>query len=168
MSGLRRLFPRIALVCKGVLLFICVAILVAVLAVSPVIFGCVPSVVSETDSSADYPADALVYHRYTPAETLAPGDAVVVFDAGRTVICTILSREDSERTLVTAGRGEIPFEYVEGKAVFCVPLAGKLVRLFFFPVSWIVFTAASALLLAGAFLLPRYGYAPKYGRSDKK
>ena len=80
MSSLRRLFPGIALTCKGILLFMCGAALIALFAVSPVIFGCVPSVVSETDSGAAYPAGALVYHRYTPAETLAPGDAAVVYD----------------------------------------------------------------------------------------
>lgn len=168
MSSLRRLFPGIALTCKGILLFMCGAALIALFAVSPVIFGCVPSVVSETDSGAAYPAGALVYHRYTPAETLAPGDAAVVYDAGRTTVCTILSRDDALRTLLTEGHGPIPFEHVEGRAVFCVPLAGKLVSLFSAPAPWIILAAAAALLLAGAFLLPRYSYAPKYVRSDKK
>ena len=98
MSSLRRLFPGIALTCKGILLFMCGAALIALFAVSPVIFGCVPSVVSETDSGAAYPAGPR-HHRYTPAETLAPGDAAVVYDAGRTTVCTILSRDDALRTL---------------------------------------------------------------------
>ena len=124
MSSLRRLFPGIALTCKGILLFMCGAALIALFAVSPVIFGCVPSVVSETDSGAAYPAGALVYHRYTPAETLAPGDAAVVYDAGRTTVCTILSRDDALRTLLTEGRGPIPFEH-GGPGCFLRAACGK-------------------------------------------
>ena len=135
---LSRFVPFAALFCKGVLLVVLVIALLVGLAAAPAIFGYRPFSVSETDN-AQHPAGALAYYRYVLAETAA-------------------------RTLYTAGGDAIPFEVSEGIVPFSIPVLGRFAALLTRPVFWILLGIAVLLLFAGAFLLPKWAYTPKYGK----
>lgn len=160
---LSRFVPFAALFCKGVLLVVLVIALLVGLAASPAIFGYRPFSVSETDNT-QHPAGALAYYRYVPAETLQAGDAVAVRSQDCTAVRTILETDNAARTLYTAGGDAIPFEASEGVVSFSIPVLGRFAALLTRPVFWILLGIAVLLLFAGAFLLPKWAYTPKYGK----
>ena len=160
---LSRFIPFVTLFCKGVLLVALAIALLVCLAAAPAIFGYRPFSVSETDN-AQYPAGALAYYRYVPAETLQAGDAVAVRSQGCTAVRTILETDNATRTLYTAGGDAIPFEASEGVVPFSIPVLGRFAALLTRPAFWILLGIAVLLLFAGAFLLPKWAYTPKYGK----
>lgn len=160
---LPRVIPFVALLCKGILLIALMIVLLVGLAATPAIFGFRPFSVSETDN-AQHPAGALAYYRYVQAETLQAGDAVAVRSQDCTAVRTILETDNAARTLYTAGGDAIPFEASEGIVSFSIPVLGRFAALLTRPVFWILLGITVLLLSAGAFLLPKWAYTPKYGK----
>lgn len=169
LAGFRPRIPGIARGCRAALFALTALIIIGLLALAPVLLGYHPFIVADSDNGA-YPADALAYYRYGPAEEMEAGTPVAVSGGEGIAVRTVSGRDDAARALYSYGTEDsVPFEYAEGELLaFCIPFGGVVVRMLGKPAALGVLFAAVCVFAFGGFVLPKWGYTLKYGKGNKE
>ncbi len=167
-AALQRAAPCIARICKAILLAVAVGAALVFALWTPAVFGYRPFTVTGGACITCTPG-ALAYCRYAPAKTIGAGDSIAVLREDGMAVYAVTGRDDTARVFFCVEQGEceeIPFELSEGVvAAVYFPSIGYGLQALRRPAVCAALVGAAAVLSLGAFLLPRWGYQPKYGRS---
>lgn len=172
LAAFRRAIPEIARICKNALLAAAACAALCLLALAPALFGFRPFSIAESASEA-YPVGALAYYRFVPADKVEPGMSIVLPGPEGNAVCTVAGKDIESRIFLVRISQEdnrtIPFEYAEGvPAAFCLPYGGIVIQALARPAVFCLIAVLIGLLAFGGLILPRWAYAPKYGKAREE